>query len=213
REDFIGVDALLLEQALGRLSRASLVLAPMPGGGPARWLLQWRTHWQAVDLSFSHARYGRDRLLALDLAGQWADAGLRAEITRTAPDQGRPRLSGVLGTDYAFSSRFSASLEWYWSSRPAARLLPPRDPGQPRPPQGGHYLGLSASYEITPLLKLQGLWLRNVDDGSRLLAPGLSWSPGENAVLSAGLQRFGGAPGSEYGDGGRLAFVRYQRYF
>ncbi|MBB2488045.1 hypothetical protein H5407_22645 [Mitsuaria sp. WAJ17] len=211
REDFIGVDALLVEQALGPLSRASLVLAPMPGGGPARWLLQWRTHAQGVDLSFSHARYGQDRLLALDLAGQWADAGLRAELTRTAPAAGPVYLSGVLGADYAFNAKLSASLEWYWRSRSVAQQAPGR--GQARPPQGAHAIGLNLGYELTPLLKLQGLWLRNTGDGSQLLAPGLSWSLDENAVLSAGLQRFSGTARSEYGPGGRLAFVRYQRYF
>ena len=213
REDFIGVDALLLEQALGPLSRASLVLAPTPGGGPQRWLLQWRTHWQSMDLSFSHARYGQDRLLAVDLAGQWADAGLRAEFTRTAPAAGSAHFSGVLGADYAFNAVLSASLEWYWSSQPAAQRLQAPAPGQPRPPLARHALGLSLSYELTPLLKLQGLWLRNAGDGSQLLAPGLSWSLSENAVFSAGLQRFSGSPGSEYGSGGRLAFARYQRYF
>ena len=211
REDFIGVDALLVEQALGPLSRASLVLAPTPGGGPQRWLLQWRTHWQAMDLSFSHARYGQDRLLAVDLAGQWADAGLRAEFTRTAPAAGSAHFSGVLGADYAFNARLSASLEWYWRSRRAAEQAP--GPGQARPPQGAHAIGLNLSYELTPLLKLQGLWLRNTGDGSQLIAPGFSWSLSENAVLNAGLQRFSGSARSEYGPGGRLAFARYQRYF
>lgn len=211
REDFIGVDALLMEQALGPLSRASLVLAPMPGGGPTRWLLQWRTHVQAMDLSLSHARYGQDRLLSVDLAGQWAEAGLRAEFTRSAPASGPAYFSGVLGADYAFNAQLSASLEWYWRSRPLAAQAPGR--GQARPPQGAHAVGLSLGYELTPLLKLQGLWLRNAGDGSQLIAPGFSWSLSENAVLSAGLQRFSGAARSEYGPGGRLAFVRYQRYF
>ncbi|MGM9514529.1 hypothetical protein ACS5PK_09775 [Roseateles sp. DB2] len=213
REDFIGVDALLVEQALGPMSRASLVLAPTPGGGPRRWLLQWRTHWQSMDLSFSHARYGQDRLLAVDLAGQWADAGLRAEFTRTAPPSGPAWFSGVLGADYAFNPVLSASLEWYWSTQPAAQRLQPPASGQPQPPQARHALGLSLSYELTPLLKLQGLWLRNAGDGSQLLAPGLSWSLSDNAVFSAGLQRFSGSARSEYGPGGRLAFARYQRYF
>ncbi len=211
REDFIGVDALLMEQALGPLSRASLVLAPMPGGGPARWLLQWRTHALAMDLSFSHARYGEDRLLAVDMAGQWADAGLRAEFTRTASAAGPAYFSGVLGADYAFNPQLSASLEWYWRSRPLAAQAAVG--GQARPPQGAHAIGLNLSYELTPLLKLQGLWLRNAGDGSQLIAPGFSWSTSENGVLSAGLQRFSGDARSEYGPGGRLAFVRYQRYF
>ena len=76
-----------------------------------------------------------------------------------------------------------------------------------------HYLGVFGDVEITPLVKLTVDLIANLDDGSHVISPSLSWSLRPDIDLSFGAQRFAGRNGSEYGSFNDLMFVRLQWHF
>jgi hypothetical protein len=76
------------------------------------------------------------------------------------------------------------------------------------------------SYQVHPLVSLELLALWDLDDGSALLAPALSYSAGTNAAFRAGLFVGGGrtllasgAPGSEYGAVPTVGYVGLTAFF
>lgn len=216
RDEYVGADALLVEHRLASLSKLSLAYAPLPGGGPPRWVGSVRTHWGGSDLSLTLARYWRDDLAGIDLATQVGGMGLRAELTGTRPERGRRYASAMLGLDHAFENTLTLSLETYLSTqRPEdrARQLAAHSLRREIQPPGTRYAGLVASYEFTPLLKLTTLLLANLRDDSRFGAASLAWSVSDNVSLQGGLQRFSGPADSEYGRGQPLAHLQLQWFF
>ncbi|MCW5637009.1 MAG: hypothetical protein KIT17_27010, partial [Rubrivivax sp.] len=78
---------------------------------------------------------------------------------------------------------------------------------------GRRYVGLHAGVEITPLLKWNTDLVVNLGDGSRYLAPSLTWSMRTDLEMAMGAQLFAGRGGSEYGTFNDLVFVLLQWYF
>lgn len=215
RDEFVGVDALFVEQAVGEMSRLTLTWAPDPEHRDDRWIAQARTHAVGTDVTATYGRYWRDDVLGLDLATQLGDVALRGElaVVRHAGGQHRKLL---VGADYVFPNTLSLSAELYHSTEPQAER-PQRWQANPQlaqvQPLGSAYAGLSVGYDLTPLLKASTYLLSNLRDGSRLLYPTLSYAMTANSLVSGGAQRFTGKPGSEYGRGGDLWFVRFQQFF
>lgn len=216
RDELVGVDALLIEQRLGALSKASAIYAPRPGGGSPRWVLRYRDHVGEADVSATLARYWGDDYAGLDVATQLGGLGVRGELTLTRPARGRRYASAVLGLDYAFENTLTLTLEGYLSSQDATERQRQigADPlrAQVQPP-GTRYIGLLGSYEFTPLLKATVVLLSNRGDHSRFASAALAWSVRDDLVLEAGLQRFSGTRNSEYGRGQPVTWVLAQWYF
>ncbi|MCW5660016.1 MAG: hypothetical protein KIT60_20130 [Burkholderiaceae bacterium] len=216
REQRIGVDAVLVEHKVDALSRASAVYAPsrLPGGSSRA--LQWHGNLRAIDHSLTVGRFGGADVLGLDLAGQLDAAGVRAELTRTRPPAGAAFWQALLGVDYAFANTLTLSAEAYHDGsgerEPARYDFAALLSGQRRT-LARHYAGLRTSYEITPLLKLIGEFVANLDDSSRYIGPRLAWSWRPNVELSVGLQRFGGRAGSELARFPDVTYAQLQWYF
>jgi hypothetical protein len=66
--------------------------------------------------------------------------------------------------------------------------------------QGHDYALLSVAVGITPAVAGSALWLQNLDDGSALVVPTLSWAPPGRFEVAAAAQ----IPLSTWGDGGEL---------
>jgi hypothetical protein len=216
RDELVGVDAVLWEQGLGPLSKFSAVYAPQPGGGPARWVLRYRTHIGQADVSTTVARYWGENLAGLDVATQWGGLGVRGELTATNPALGASYTNAVLGLDYAFENTLTLTLEGYASSQPQTlrmqqlTLQPRRAQVQPL---GTRYLGMVGSYEFNPLIKATVVVLTNLRDDSRFASASVAWTARENLVLELGTQRFSGKLDSEYGRGQPLIWLRGQWFF
>lgn len=76
------------------------------------------------------------------------------------------------------------------------------------------------SYQMHPLLTANLLTLWNLNDGSALVAPALSYSAGSNLTLRAGLFAGGGTallpsggPGSEYGAVPLAGYISLAAFF
>ena len=214
-----GVDAVLAEFRPGALSNASAVFVPQRSPGSSVGALRWHDNAGAADYSLMIGQFAgasvAESVVGADLATQVGDAGLRAElaIVRAA---GRIRSRVLVGMDRAIGDKVTVGAEIYRDGSGAARrkdydyvaLFAGRVQTLAR-----HYLGVFGDVEITPLVKLTVDLIANLDDGSHVISPSLSWSLRPDIDLSFGAQRFAGRNGSEYGSFNDLMFVRLQWHF
>jgi hypothetical protein len=83
---------------------------------------------------------------------------------------------------------------------------------------GRHAVAALTSYECSPEIALAGQWLHDPADGSGVVAPSLTITPGDRwSVLVSGYAPYGRAPsglqlGSEFGAAPRALFVQVRTY-
>jgi hypothetical protein len=215
REERAGADALLVERKLGAVSRVSVLLAPQRGRRDAMALL-WHGNTAGTDFSLLAAHRDASRVVGMDLAGQAGAAGVRGEWSRTVADGAPAYGRALLGLDYAFASTLTVTGELYFNGAGTrdsghydfAALYSGRIQSVAR-----HYAGLHLGYELTPLLKLDTHLVLNGDDGSRFIAPALSYSWQGNLEVRAGIQYGAGRAGSEFGRFRKACYLQLQRYF
>jgi len=216
RDEFTGVDAVLVEHGIGSLAKFSAIYAPDPARVSDRWVTQYRTHVRESDLTLTYGKYWDDRVVGADFATQIGDAGLRGEAAYTIPKLGSHYRKALLGLDYAFANTLAFSVEAYYSDRSAEDALAQlRDNPQLGlvQPLGTAYYGMAVGYDFTPLMRLSTYILNNIKDGSGVFYPTLSYSISNNSSFLGGAQFFFGGPGSEYGRGRNLYYARYQEFF
>lgn len=216
REQRGGVDAALLEAKLGPLSRAAVVYAPAPGRGPPSRAMQWHGNAVGVDASLVAGRLLGLDIVGMDVASQIGDAGIRGEAARLRPGAGPGFNRWMAGADYAFQNGLTLSAELYYngagSRDPAGYDFAGQRSGRVAS-LATRYAGLYASFEITPLLKWMTYVVVNGDDGSRAIDTRLVWSVRPDLELTAGVQRFGGRSGSEYGSAAAAWQAQLQWFF
>lgn len=216
RDERTGVDAIMLEQKTGAVSRLSAVYVPRHPHSRDIAAIQWHDNTAGTDWSLTAGRFAGDRLVGLDLASQVGDAGWRAELVRTMPRHGSPFSQVLVGLDYAFANTLTLTGELYYNGGgtgnvaqyDVAALLTGRTQGLAR-----RYAALYASYEITPLLKTINYAVANLDDTSQFLSPTLVYSARPNLDLTFGLQWYQGAAATEFGRFHKAAFIQVQYFF
>lgn len=197
-----GVDAVLVERKLGALARIDGVYAPAIGR--ARSIAAGYMHGNArgMDYSVLAGTFRGDNAVGVDFSRGIGGLGLRGEATMTRPDSGSSYGRALLGADYGFPNTLNLTAELYYNGQGAsdqtrydlAGLFAGRILNVAR-----HYGAMAASYQITPLVKISGYAVLNVDDRSGVVWPHLQYSAAANLDVAAGIQRFTGGPRSEYG--------------
>ena len=216
REERLGVDAVLVEHKFGPVSRLAAVYAPSRVDGEDSRALQWHDNAGGLDFSFTGGRFRGSDVIGADLAGQIGQAGVRAELTRVRPREGKVFFRSLVGIDYAFTSTLTLNAELYrdgsGADSTAAYDFLALANGT-RQTLAQRYLGLHAGYEITPLLKLNTDIVHNLDDRSRVVAPSITYSIRANLDGSLGLRWFRGPTGSEYARVPDAAYLSLQWFF
>lgn len=216
REERLGVDAVLIEHKFGPLSRLAAVYAPSRLAGQDSKALQWHGNARGVDFSVTAGRFRGDAMVGLDLAGQIAAAGVRAELSRVRPRAGSAFVRSLVGIDYAFANTLTLGAEFYrdgsGAGSTAAYDFLALMSGS-RQTLARRYLGVRAGYEITPLLKLTTDIVVNLHDRSRFVAPSLTYSMRTNLDGSLGVRWFSGRTGSEYARPPDAAYLSLQWFF
>jgi hypothetical protein len=216
REEYVGVDAALVEQKIGALSKLMWVYAPDPARKSSRWIVRYRANYEATDWALTYGKYWDDRIAGVDVVSQLGDAGLRGEWTYARPQVGPSYQKALLGFDYGFVNTLTLSMELYYSGQSMEERLAAfaRNPQLARVESfGDRNGGLTVNYEITPLLEAVAYVLLNLKDHSRFVSPALSYSLSENLSVSGGAQFFSGNAGSEYGSGKDLYYMQLERFF
>jgi hypothetical protein len=140
-------------------------------------------------------------MIGLDLARAIGDAGSWLEAAYVVPDvvggfddpwaDGYFRISS--GLDYNLSGELYGYVEYHFNSPGAADasgyLQLPDDPaysGGATYLLGRHYLGVGATYNLTPLLPATGRLLANLNDLSVMLSLSVEYNIKENVYLGGG---------------------------
>jgi hypothetical protein len=204
-EDRTGIDALRIRMPLGDLSELDAGIIAGDGFRPKKSAAFIRGRFIAfgADISPMVAIFGENLMLGLDIASSAGDAGLWIEAAAVladatggrSPEDDYFRLS--TGIDYNFSGNFYTFIEYHFNGAGE------HDPGNHRKIIAGlinqtayrdgavyllgrHYLAPGFRYELTPLITASGRALFNMDDGSLLVYPSISYSLSDDAVLDAG---------------------------
>jgi len=168
-------------------------------------------------------RKGRDRLAPV-LSGN----GTRIDFM---PDNRRWISDFVIGAQYTMPDGINLSAE-YWRNNNGfaeeefARIFRSLTFGQGSPRVAGALLGTrylrrnSAFFRVADIplhetVKGEMTWIRNIDDGSRVLRGILHWDMSEADSLRIGMDWLSGAKLSEYGSAkvNKRVFLHYKRHF
>ncbi len=200
---------------------ASLQAVGGPGDGDRnvtrKLALRWRDTVAETDYALLVGRIGDEDVIGVDLTSNLYGGSIRLEATQSWPDSGRDfqQISG--GYDFTlthdlFPSGLYLLFEYFYNgaANGAAVSAIPSDRLETR---HRHFAGLSAGTELTPLWRLDGLVLADLEKHSYALAPSLTWSAAEEIDAVFALQFFDGDPASEYGEGENILFTRIEVFF
>jgi len=216
RDEKIGVDALYAVLPLGALSQIEAVWAvgrtPELSSYAARALFNVGDY----DIAFTGGYFRESWVIGGDVAGYLGDAGLRGEWALRAPESGPLQLRAALNADYNFASGYYTLVELHYNS-----------PGRSSSADydlsallDGTVFNLAELYSafivsksLTPLISANMYSLLNLNDGSGLAGPAVTWAMFQNVELSLSSYLFFGPGGSEFGALSNAYFGSIQVYF
>jgi opacity protein-like surface antigen len=211
-----GVDAMLVERKVGALARLDGVYAPATERSKAIAAGYAHGNLRGTDYSLLIGTFRGDDAIGADFSSSTGGLGFRGEATMTNPAQGRQYGRALLGADYGFPNTLNLTAELYYNgqgtSDPARYDLAALFAGR-MANVGRGYGAIAVSYGITPLVKISGYGVLNVDDRSGVLWPRIEYSEASNILIAAGIQRFIGGPQSEYGRFSNLLHAELRWFF
>ncbi len=234
----IGVDSVVARARISGDLWASAIVAPQDRDDLYRSALRLELSRRSLDAALMFGRIETDSVVGFDFATNLGDAALRGEGTWSFHEHGghTTQLVGSIDHTFGLGTGLYVLLEHFYNgnnvSRDALRAtleaLPPLTPDQGVRllTQDGvipssqlvtvshNQTALNLGYDLTPLLRLDLLWIHDWEGPSEAFFPLLTWSALQSADLSLGAQFFGG--GDEEGNYGGLDpvyFVRVDVYF
>lgn len=242
RDEKDGVDALYLEVPLDALSRLEVALAPVDAFRKTSFALRSTVNLRGYDLSlmagsFQQQRfalrfvvpeltlwqatpfYRRETVVGADFAGYLWGAGFRGEFAYTWQPQSAPKHSYarlVLNLDYNFPGDVYGMAEFYVNGQGTTdksqydllALLRGDMLNLAR-----HYFALVAGKSLSPLWRADFYGIANLDDGSALAGPAITYSLATNFDVHASAYLFLGGADTEFGRAGNSFFASLQYFF
>lgn len=233
-----GVDAARLDWQWGEFSQLSLMTvvnykrevsntgwSNRPDWGGTSYLARASTLFDTFEWAAVAAKINGDDVIGLDFQGEMFEwLGVRGEGHIRFPDeQGESRdVKFSLGLEHRWESTLTLRLEQFYQRSGATdeadyNLIPTTDSSSLY--LARNYTALGASYEITPLLLADAVWLFNHQDSSSLLALYSSYSLSDESELSMGLnipigdRPENGVLNSEFGSYSQSFSIEYRLYF
>ncbi|GMV04265.1 MAG: hypothetical protein AMXMBFR53_05460 [Gemmatimonadota bacterium] len=233
REYRAGVDAVRVRLFPGPFTEIEAVAraAETPDGTTVTALVRGQTALDAWAVGgWAGALHG-EAAGALFATGAVGATAVRGELSLRRGDDDSPALRGAVGIDRRFSAAgrdlfLVAEMQYDgFGARRASdlRAVALSDPYRRGEMQTlGRWTGAAqASFQVHPLVSLDGMVLASLGDGSALLAPGVSWSATSAAAVRLGAY-VGAGPGgadpvaglaSEYGPIPGLAYLAVSWFF
>ena len=216
-----GVDAVQLEWAPGGAWRTAAVYAPQRTARRSTTAARVAATMGGWDVAAFGGRFRGDWVGGGDVAGEWGGAGLRGELTYTW--RGAPGLVNALrataGADYAFRKLYLVGEYFYNQGQPpcgstaacvASFALAPVTELFTR---HRHFASAGATYDVTPLLKVDTYAVVDLAGRSVFFNPLLRYNAFTNIDVSAGAQLAGGARRGEFDGVPRLFFAQLDVHF
>jgi len=202
REFRPGVDAIRMDARIGTLSKLSLyaVMGYDDDGKPS-WknsalLARSSVNIIGTDWIMFGGKLGNRLIAGCALNGDADVVGYRAEanISYSEDTNDVTDANIAIGVDRRFQNTLHIMVEYFWNKSGKmnardylAEFSQKTDTADPF--LGVHYLGLSMSGELLPVLTIQGVILMNMIDPSFMLSPGITYSAEEELdfILSASI--------------------------
>ncbi len=227
RNERRGVDVLHLRRGMGDLATAEAAYTLGERWSESDLLARLKGSFGGTDLSLLGGHVAGSTSSWM-VGGAWSsnlmDGNFHGEWSVVDLQFVDPFFRGVAGYEYSFSADpFWAPLKDLWWV--FEYLYNGRGPSDPRyydvsslatgreVSLARNYIGSGLSKELHPLLKVELYSLFNMDDQSHFVAPSIAYNPLGELHVSAGWQRFGGTPTSEYGRLGNLFFAQAQWFW
>jgi len=200
----LGVDAVRLDWQLDDLSQVSFISvvnykdeidhwSRAPDWSETAYLARLSTLFDTFELTGLIAKINGDEIIGLDFQGELFDwLGVRGEGHIRFPDDRRQSrdIKFSLGLEHRWENSLTLRIEQFYhrlaatdiEDYSASTLIETNSFYLAR-----NYTALGASYEVTPLLLTDAVWLINNHDDSSLLALYATSSLSDEAELSIGL--------------------------
>ena len=216
RDEKFGVDALYAVVPLGPLSQIEAVWAIGRNASFSSYATRASFNVGEYDIAFMGGTFRESWVLGGDVAGYLGDAGLRGEWALRVPEKGPVQIRTIVNADYNFASGYYIVAEFHYNS-PGNTSSINYDLGALF---DGTVLNLAELYSafivsksLTPLISANVYSLFNLNDGSGLAGPAVSWAMLQNVELSLSSYLFFGKGGSEFGLLRNAYFGSLQVYF
>ncbi len=234
----IGVDSVVGRVRLVDDLWLAAIVAPQDRDDLYRSAVRLELSRRSLDAALMFARIETDSVYGADFATNLGDAALRGEGTWTFHEKGGHTTQLVASLDYTFGigTGLYALVEHFYNGNRfsreafdrALRSLPPLTPGQGLAlltqsgvlPQSQlvtsswNQTGFQLGYDLTPLVRLDVLWIHDWEGPSEALFPVLTWSARQDLEVSLGAQLFGGGERKgNYGGLEPLYFARVDWFF
>jgi hypothetical protein len=199
REFRAGVDAVRFDYDITDLSMITAIgVAGYDGNNPS-WeesaaILRGSANVKSIDFSVIAGKTDTRRLVGITLNTEALGLGMRLEGNYSHPIKGEAHVDFFqvsVGVDKKWKNSLHVILEYFYhgngKSNPdeyMERAL--NNPDTMDPYLGRNYAGILVQGEPSPLFKLQGALLANLDDGSLLFGPGVIYSISDEAELILG---------------------------
>ncbi len=214
-----GADGAKLLYQLGTLTFVEVVYIPKR---QAEWknslaLARLHCNWRQTDWEMTGGTIGKESFAGMSQAAQVWEGSLRSEWSYVADSNFRPNFAkAVVSYDYQFTNSLYLLGELFYNglgqrsstNYPAVTLK-----ATDQPFYGQRYAGISTAYDLTPLFKLYGTGIFNLDDGSKFLVPKIVYSILTNWEAVLGYQTFIGNSDSEFGSRTEIGFFQLQYFF
>lgn len=197
-----GVDALRITVPIGEwMEVEAFAVGHESDLGDGIYLGRWRGTFSPVDLSLLAGMSYGEPTFGLDLSADVGGSGVYAEVLVRVPLGGaldgdrdvEDTVRATIGCDTWFEVGLDLTVEAHYNGPGvhdaedfAAALGTLESRVGEATLLGTWYTAVSMSYEITPLLRSQLLWLANWDDPSSLLAPSLTYDFSEESTVGIG---------------------------
>lgn len=225
-EERPGTDAIRLKYYTSLTGSAELVYKAGEEINEMAFAGLYRFNKWNYDFQFFGGFMGEDYVVGTGYTGSIKGAAFRGELTYFKPRQVfeyTENKEGVLvlsiSGDYTFENTLYMHCGVLYNSQGKSgkagqiQLLSQRDLSPKMLSRGKFNLFGQTSFNITPLLTANLSAIMNPDDLSAFISPSMNISLSDNFALSIFGQFFTGSKGSEYGQIGQIAYLRFKYSF
>ncbi len=216
QDEKIGTDALNFEYFLNGFSSLNIILAPKRNSDESKFAIRLTGKLNDYDLMFVLGELTKDEILGFGFDGYLFNAGLRAEITYTHPDDKNNFVRLAIGTDYTISTKLYLLFEYFYNggySRNRSLFLSSYQYSQKVRSLNRHLLNFMVKYEISPLVTFNNYLIYDIDGKSVFLNPQISYNVFTNLDVSLGAQFFWGKTDAEFGSYQNLYYTELKYFF
>jgi hypothetical protein len=190
-----GTDSLRYEYSLNELSQIDITLSRDKGAFRVKGFLEYGD----VALIALYDNETDTNIIGWELEGEFLETGIEVRSEGGIFFNKRENTHNteiIIGAEYGFPGSLTFLAEYYYDE-----LL------------NTDRIGMTISYQATPLLMFSLLNIFNLTDGSTFTTPGFNYSLSDEMTLSGGILLYNGSTGDEFGLDSDLVFLNWFIHF